>query len=141
MKKQITIINGPNLNLLGKRDPEIYGSETLELILGRMQERFPDVELTLKQSNHEGDLIDWLQQAKAEDGVILNAGALSHTSYAIRDAIEAIQLPVIEVHLSNIAARESFREKSLLSPVCRGAITGLGGEGYLLALQYLAGVE
>ncbi len=141
MKKRITIINGPNLNLLGQRDPEIYGSETLEQIQDRMRERFPEMELDFRQSNHEGELIDWLQQTQEQDGVILNAGALSHTSLAIRDAIEAIHTPVIEVHLSNIAARESFRHKSLLSAVCRGAITGLGSEGYLLALQYLAGVE
>jgi len=141
MKKRITIINGPNLNLLGQRDPEIYGSETLEQIQDRMRERFPEMELDFRQSNLEGELIDWLQQTQEQDGVILNAGALSHTSLAIRDAIEAIHTPVIEVHLSNIAARESFRHKSLLSAVCRGAITGLGSEGYLLALQYLAGVE
>jgi 3-dehydroquinate dehydratase II len=141
MNKKITIINGPNLNLLGKRDPEIYGSDTLEQIEAQMRERFQEMELSFKQSNHEGDLIDWLQQAQGQDGLILNAGALSHTSYTIRDAIEAIQTPVIEVHLSNVAARESFRHKSLLSAVCRGAITGLGAEGYLLALQYLAGVE
>ncbi|MBL7033441.1 MAG: type II 3-dehydroquinate dehydratase [Candidatus Delongbacteria bacterium] len=141
MTSTITIINGPNLNLLGRRQPEIYGRENLDQLAARLQTAYPDCELIFLQSNHEGQLVDWLQQAAGQTGIILNAAGLSYSSVAIRDAVEAINTPVVEVHLSNIAAREPFRRQSLISAVCRGTITGLGGKGYLLALQYLMELE
>ncbi len=136
----ILVINGPNLNLLGLREPEIYGTHTLDSIAEEVGNALPHVQFLWLQSNHEGDLVDYLQEAaygaEPVDGVILNAGGYSHTSIAIRDAIAAIPVPVIEVHLSNIAAREEFRHKSLLSAVCRGTIQGLGHKVYLLAARY-----
>jgi 3-dehydroquinate dehydratase II len=130
---------GPNLGALGSRDPETYGSQTLEEIMDGVERRASETGhvVTWRQSNHEGELVDWLLAAR-EDGigaVVLNPGALSHYSYALRDAIEAGGLPVIEVHMSNIAARESFRHDSVVSAVCRGTISGLGSAGYHLALE------
>ena len=141
-KKLVFVLNGPNLNLLGTREPEIYGSDTLDDIAGMLDDRAQALGLTvdLRQSNHEGHLIDWLHEARSVGAaaVILNAGALTHTSVALYDAIKAITLPVIEVHLSNPHARESFRHKSFVSPVAQGVIAGFGAKGYLLALEVAA---
>jgi len=142
MAGTIYVLNGPNLNLLGTREPEIYGHETLDDIAAMLDDRARELGLTidLRQSNHEGHLVDWLHEARAEGAVavILNAGALTHTSVALYDAIKAINLPVIEVHLSNPHAREAFRHHSFISPVARGVICGLGARGYLLALEAAA---
>ena len=135
---KIKVINGPNLNLLGMRDPRHYGRDTLTSIAERMEERAGEYGWTLDffQSNCEGEIIDALHGARLDcDAVILNAGAYTHYSYAIRDAIEAIPIPVIEVHLSNIAARDEFRHKSVIAPVCRGSIAGFGSASYILALE------
>lgn len=136
---KILCLNGPNLNRLGKREPSIYGHETLEDLEQMMITRGKqsEVHVQCKQSNHEGQLIDWLHDAEdAEiDGIIFNPGAYTHTSYAIRDAISSITVPVIEVHISNIHSRESFRHQSVLAPVCVGQICGLGTFGYTLALE------
>jgi len=130
---------GPNLGALGTREPETYGTETLAEIMDGLETRASETDhvVTWRQSNHEGELVDWLLAAKADgiDAVVLNPGALSHYSYALRDAIEASGLPVVEVHMSNIAARESFRHTSVVSAVCRGTISGLGAAGYHLALE------
>jgi len=138
----IYVLNGPNLNLLGLREPEIYGSRTLDDIAGMLEDRARALGLAidLRQSNHEGHLIDWLHEANAEgaQAVILNAGALTHTSIALLDAVKAIDVPVIEVHLSNPHARERFRHKSYVSPVARGTIAGFGALGYQLALDAAA---
>ena len=140
MVKKILVVNGPNLNMLGIRKKEVYGVETLETInkkIAALAEQL-GVEIEFFQSNSEGDLIDKLHSAYAQkDGVILNAGAYTHYSYAIRDAIEAIQLPVVEVHLSNIHARDEFRHRSVIAPVCAGSIAGFGAKSYLLALMAL----
>lgn len=135
----LLVLNGPNLNLLGSREPDVYGAESLGTIEASLRERFPDADLRFAQSNDEGALIDELHRAQAEGaiGVAFNAGGYTHTSVAIRDAIAAIETPVVEVHISNVYARESFRHESLIAPVCVGAITGLGAAGYTLALQYL----
>lgn len=135
---KIIIINGPNLNLLGKREPEVYGDQDFESFFKKIQGNFPAIHLDYYQSNIEGELVDKLQQVGfSYDGIILNAGAYTHTSVAISDAIAAITSPVVEVHISNIYAREEFRHKSLISANCEGMISGLGLEGYLLALTYL----
>lgn len=138
----IFILNGPNLNLLGTREPEIYGADTLDTIAARLADRASalDVVIDMRQSNHEGHLIDWLHEASARGAkaVILNAGGFTHTSVALHDAIRAIAVPVIEVHLSNPAARESFRRRSLVVPVARGSIAGFGALGYELALDAAA---
>ena len=130
---------GPNLGALGTRDPETYGAETLAEIMEAVERRAVERGhvVTWRQSNHEGELVDWLLAARADgiEVVVLNPGALSHYSYALRDAIEACELPVIEVHMSNIAARETFRHTSVVSAVCRGTISGLGAAGYHLALE------
>ena len=142
MPKTVFILNGPNLNLLGTREPEIYGPDTLDDIAAGLTERARTlgVEVDVRQSNHEGHLIDWLHEAGATGAkaVILNAGGFTHTSVALRDAVAAVTVPVIEVHLSNPAAREEFRHRSLLSAVCKGTITGLGAHGYMLALDAAA---
>ena len=138
----IFVLNGPNLNLLGLREPEIYGSDTLDDIADRLEQRAKDlgVRLDIRQSNHEGHLIDWLHEArlKGAKAVILNAGGFSHTSVALHDAVKAIALPVIEVHLTNPQAREAFRRRSFVGSVAAGTITGLGGMGYELALDAAA---
>lgn len=137
--KEFHILNGANLNLLGKREPAIYGTVTFEDFLEMLQAQFADVaKIHYFQSNHEGALIDKLQEVGFQaDGIVLNAGGYSHTSVALRDAISAVIAPVVEVHISNIYAREEFRHTSLLSAVCKGTITGLGLHGYTFALQYL----
>ncbi|MBK9319587.1 MAG: type II 3-dehydroquinate dehydratase [Bacteroidetes bacterium] len=134
---RIDILNGPNLNLLGKREPGIYGSESFESYLEQLRMAFPDIDIHYFQSNVEGELINRLHEVGfSSDGIVLNAGGYTHTSVAIADAVAAINTPVIEVHISNIYAREEFRHISLLSPKCRGSIAGLGMEGYKLALYY-----
>ena len=131
----ILILNGPNLNLLGSREPETYGSQAFGAYLSTLREQHPAHTITYQQSNYEGYLIDALQEAPAyADGVILNAGGYTHTSISLRDAVQATSLPVIEVHISNILAREAFRATSYLAPVCRGTITGFGLAGYGLAI-------
>ena len=138
----IYVLNGPNLNLLGTREPEIYGSETLDDIAGRLEDRARELGLSvdIRQSNHEGHLIDWLHEAQAEGAkaVILNAGGFTHTSVALHDAVKAISTPVIEVHLSNPHARESFRHRSHIARAARGTIAGFGALGYELALDAAA---
>lgn len=138
----VLVLNGPNLNLLGTREPDVYGYETLDDIAVRLEDHAATLGLTidLRQSNHEGHLIDWLHEAasRGAKGVILNAGGLTHTSVALHDAIKSIATPVIEVHLSNPAAREPFRHHSFVAPAARGSITGLGAAGYVLALDAIA---
>ncbi len=135
--RKIRIINGPNLNLLGTREPDIYGDTTFEEQFVRFQKEFPQLELDYFQSNVEGELINSLHEAAHKmDGVILNAGAYTHTSVALGDAIKAIQIPVIEVHISNIFSREEFRHISYLAPHCVGSIMGFGMDSYRLALKY-----
>lgn len=131
---KLLIINGPNLNLLGQRDTQMYGSQSFESYFEELKSLF-DCELIYFQSNTEGSIIDQLQQTDS-DGVILNAGGYTHTSVAIRDCIDAIKTPVVEVHISNIASRESFRHESLISPVCAGCIFGFGLTSYELAVRY-----
>lgn len=131
---KLAIINGPNLNLLGSREPSIYGVESFDDFFNRLRAQF-DVELTYFQSNVEGELINELQRS-GFDGFIINAGGYTHTSVALRDCIAAISTPVVEVHISNIHARETFRHESLLAPVCEGSIIGLGLEGYSLAIRF-----
>jgi len=131
---KLAIINGPNLNLIGTREKEIYGETSFENYITSLKERF-DVDLDYFQSNIEGELINYLQKTDC-DGIILNAGGYTHTSVSIRDCISAINIPVVEVHISNIAARESFRHNSLISPVCEGCIFGFGMESYKLAIQF-----
>jgi len=134
---EILIINGPNLNLLGKREPDIYGSESFEQYLETLKVSFPNIQLEYFQSNHEGALIDKLhERGFTVDGILLNAGAFTHTSLAIADAIKAIPRPVIEVHISNIHAREEIRHRSLMAKNCLGSICGFGLQSYALALQF-----
>ena len=134
---KIQIINGPNLNLLGKREPEVYGSKGFDEFFTELQKRFPKDELSYYQSNIEGELITKLHEVGfSYDGVILNAGAYTHTSVALHDAIGAIKAPVVEVHISNVYAREEFRHKSLITSKCVGLITGFGLEGYAMAIRY-----
>lgn len=135
--KRIIIINGPNLNLLGKRETDIYGNITFEEFFEELKDIYSaDVQLNYFQSNVEGELINKIQEVGFSfDGIVLNAGGYTHTSVALRDAVAAIKTPVIEVHISNIYAREEFRQHSLLSPVCKGVIAGLGLDGYILALD------
>ncbi|QIG81212.1 type II 3-dehydroquinate dehydratase [Stakelama tenebrarum] len=142
MADSIYVLNGPNLNLLGLREPEIYGSDTLDDIAGMLEDRARDLDLTIdmRQSNHEGHLVDWLHEAQAHDAkaVLLNAGAFTHTSIALHDAIKGIRTPVIEVHLSNPLAREDFRHESFVGRAARGTIAGFGALSYLLALEAAA---
>lgn len=132
---KLLIVNGPNLNLLGKRDVQIYGSQSFDDYFLELKQLFPLVEFTYFQSNIEGEIINVLQQS-SHQGIIINAGGYTHTSVAIRDCIDAIKIPVVEVHLSNIAARESFRHESLITPVCIGSIMGFGVRSYELATNY-----
>lgn len=134
----IHIINGPNLNLVGKREPEVYGNRSLDQYLQELADQFPQHTIDVYQSNIEGEIVDRLQAVGFDDcGIVLNAGGYTHTSVAIADAVAAITAPVIEVHISNIYAREPFRHKSLLSPVCKGIIAGFGLDSYRLALLSL----
>jgi 3-dehydroquinate dehydratase-2 len=134
---KIAIINGPNLNLLGKREPGIYGSTSFEDFFRELKKAYPQVELSYDQSNVEGELVNYLQEAGFDaDGILLNAGAYTHTSVAIRDAIAAIKAPVIEIHISNVHAREEFRHTSLIAATCVGSICGLGLKGYALGVAY-----
>ena len=134
--KKILIINGPNLNLLGRREPSIYGTRSFEEYLEELRKQFPDVELSYFQSNHEGALIDKLHEVGfTADGIVLNAGAYTHTSVALHDAIRAITTPVIEVHISNVHQREEFRHHSFISAACRGVICGFGLDSYRLAIE------
>ena len=137
---KVLIINGPNLNLLGIREPSIYGSLSMEEYLTALQSDYPQVEIDYFQSNHEGDIIDRIHEVGFEpdlNGIILNAGAFTHTSLAIADAIRAVERPVVEVHISNIAAREEIRHRSLLTSACRGIIAVFGLDSYRLALESL----
>jgi 3-dehydroquinate dehydratase II len=141
---KVLFLNGPNLNLLGQREPEVYGRTTLADIEAKVRERAAELKITVdfRQSNLEGELVDWIQQAKGKfDVIVLNAAAYTHTSIALRDAIAAIGIPTIEIHLSNVHAREKFRQKSLIAPVCTGQITGFGPKSYLLALEAAVDVK
>ena len=135
---KILFLNGPNLNLLGQREPEVYGRTTLADIEAMVFERAKELRVSpeFRQSNLEGELVTWIQTARSEfSAIVLNAAAYTHTSVALRDAISAVGLPVIEIHLSNIHAREEFRQKSLIAPVCRGQISGFGAFSYVLGLE------
>lgn len=140
----VYVLNGPNLNLLGLREPEIYGSDTLDDIAAMLEDRARELGLTIemRQSNHEGHLVDWLHEAQAESAVavLLNAGAFTHTSLALYDAIRSIRTPVIEVHLSNPHAREEFRHKSYVGMAAKGSVAGFGAKSYVLALEAAAGL-
>ena len=138
----ILILNGPNLNRLGKRKPEVYGNVSMAQILLSIQQRWPDVHFVYRQSNHEGDLIDWIQEVGTGDelqvtGIVLNAGGYTHTSVALRDAVEDSECPVVEVHISDISQREPFRRLSLLTDVCAHSIIGKGTNGYAEAVEWL----
>jgi 3-dehydroquinate dehydratase-2 len=141
MAKLIYVLNGPNLNLLGTREPAVYGMETLDDVRRRCEAKAAarDVGIEFRQSNHEGDLVDWVQEARTQaQGLIINAGGYTHTSIAILDALQALEIPVIEVHLSNIFRRDAFRHHSYVSLGAKGVICGLGARGYELAIDALA---
>ena len=139
---KIQIINGPNLNLLGKRETSIYGSQSFEAFLEKLKERFSSVEISYYQSNVEGEIINKLHEVGFTfDGIILNAGAYTHTSVAIHDAVGGITVPVVEVHISNVHAREDYRHKSLITSKCIGMLTGFGMEGYAMAVSFLINKE
>ena len=136
--KTIQIINGPNLNLLGRREPGIYGSRSFDEYLEELRSRYPEVKLDYYQSNHEGDLIDCIHACGFEaDGIVINAGAYTHTSVALHDALRAVSAPAVEVHISNVHQREEFRHHSLISAACRGVICGFGLDSYRLAVEAL----
>jgi 3-dehydroquinate dehydratase II len=139
---KLLVANGPNLNLTGTREPQIYGSDTLAVINSELKELFPAISFEFFQTNSEGELIDKIQSAEKEgfDGVVLNAGALSHYSFALRDAIAAVKRPVVEVHLSQVFAREEFRRTSAISEVCKGTVTGFGKFSYFAATFALSGI-
>jgi 3-dehydroquinate dehydratase-2 len=135
---KILIINGPNLNLLGVREPEIYGDSSFDNYLPELQKRYPDIEISYFQSNVEGELINKLQEVGfSYDGIVLNAGAYTHTSIALQDCIRSLKSPVVEVHISNVHQREPFRRKSMISCVCKGVICGFGLDSYRLAIEAL----
>ncbi len=137
---RILVLNGPNLNLLGRRSPEIYGNRTLAEVESLLRQAADELgcEVDCRQSNHEGDLVGWIGEAMGVmDGLIINAGAYTHTSVALRDAIEGTGIPAVEVHISNVLAREEFRQRSLTAPVCVGQVCGFGVSGYVLALRAL----
>lgn len=139
--KKILIINGPNLNMLGTREREVYGQESLEVIAKKIMHEAEalNVDVSFVQSNHEGEIIDKIHSIMGTmNAIIINPGAYTHYSYAIRDAIKAVDLPCVEIHLSNIHSREEFRSKSVIAPVCVGQISGFGSEGYIMALNFLA---
>lgn len=138
-KKKILILNGPNLNLLGRREPGIYGTGTMDGCLEALRRRYPDVEIDYYQSNAEGSLIDRLQAAATDgtDGVAFNAGAYTHTSVALLDAIRSVPVPVVEVHISNVHSREAFRRQSMIAPACVGVVCGFGLDSYRLAIEGL----
>ena len=138
--RTVHIINGPNLNMLGAREPEVYGATAFEDYLDRLRELFPSLDIVYFQSNHEGDLIDYLQQDEVRHayGVVINGGAFSHYSYAIADALRMVEAPLIEVHISNTYAREDFRQRDVLAPVGEGVVIGMGLDGYRLALANLS---
>lgn len=139
---EIEIINGPNLNLLGVREPGIYGSEGFDTYLAALRRRYPGITINYYQSNEEGKLIDRIHATGfTADGIILNAGAYTHTSIALHDAIRAVPAPVVEVHISNVHKREEFRRKSMISPACTGVICGFGLDSYRLALEAIAGAH
>src|SRR5271154_1520099 len=141
---KILFLNGPNLNLLGQREPEIYGEATLADIEAKVRERADKLKASIdfRQSNVEGELVGWIQQASGKfDAIVINAAAYTHTSIAIRDAIAGSGVPTIEIHLSNVHAREEFRHKSLIAPVCRGLITGFGQKSYILGLEAAVDVK
>ena len=140
---KVLYLNGPNLNMLGIREPTIYGALTLKQIEHQVQEKAQElgIQIEFRQSNHEGSLIDWIHEASGIfDAIILNAGAYTHTCIAIRDAVSSIKVPVVEIHLSNVHAREEFRKKSFIAPVCAGVIAGFGAESYTLALIAVSGL-
>lgn len=138
MNHHFLIINGPNLNLLGKREPEVYGDLGLEPAMEDVQNRFPELKIDCIQSNWEGEIIDALQDSDTKyTGVVINAGGYTHTSVAIRDSISAISIPVVEVHISNLAQREDFRQTSMIAPVCIGSISGFGIDSYRLGIESL----
>lgn len=138
MPLRVLLLQGPNLNLTGSREPDFYGRETFDEINRKIKAKAQDlgIEVKILQSNHEGDLVDAIQEARGTaDGIVINAGALTHYSYAVRDALTSVRLPTVEVHLSNVYAREEFRHHSVIAPVVMGQIVGLGSLGYLLALE------
>lgn len=138
---KIGIINGPNLNLLGKREPDVYGNQDFESFLAALEEKYNEIDLSYFQSNIEGELVDKIQEwGFTFDGILLNAGAYTHTSVAISDAIAAVKTPVVEIHISNIYKREEFRHKSIISQECVGMISGLGLSGYELGLRWVVGL-
>ena len=143
MGAKILVLNGPNLNLLGIREPDVYGSDTLDDVRRLAEERAAELglEIDFRQSNSEGELVDWIQEARGSaDGIVINAGAYTHTSVALLDALAAVELPVVEVHLSNIFKREAFRRRSYIAPVAAGLIAGFGARGYALAVEAMAAI-
>ena len=143
MGAKILVLNGPNLNLLGIREPDVYGSDTLDDVRRLAEERAAELglEIDFRQSNSEGELVDWIQEARGSaDGIVINAGAYTHTSVALLDALAAVELPVVEVHLSNLFKREAFRRRSYIAPVAAGLIAGFGARGYALAVEAMAAI-